>query len=150
MAQAKTGDHVRVHFTGKLNDGTVFATSTETSPLEFTLGGNEVLPGIEEAVAGMEPGQTKTVEIASDQAYGARHDELKQEIPRESLPEDLEPEVGQQLRVDRPGMQPLIVSVSDISDASVTIDGNHPLAGRDLTFDLELVEIGEAGASTPE
>ena len=141
MAQAKTGDHVKVHFTGKLEDGTVFATSADTSPLEFTVGGNEVLSGIEEAVEGMQPGETKTVEIPSDQAYGARHDELTQEVPRESLPNDLEPEVGQQLRVDRPGMEPLIVSVSDVSDVTVTIDGNHPLAGKDLTFDLELVEI---------
>lgn len=142
MAQAKTGDHVKVHFTGKLDDGSVFATSADSAPLQFTLGNHEVLPAIEEAIEGMEPGETKTVEIDSGGAYGPRRDELMQEIPRENLPADLDPKVGQQLRMDRPGKEPLIVSISDVSDTSVMIDGNHPLAGKDLSFDLELVEVG--------
>jgi peptidylprolyl isomerase len=142
MAQAKTGDHVKVRFTAKLEDGTVFATTTDATPIEFTLGQHEVFADIEQAVEGMQPGETKTVTVPSDRAYGPRQEELMQEVPRESLPADLDPEVGQQLRVERPGMQPVIVSISDVSDATVTIDTNHPLAGKDLTFDLELVEVG--------
>lgn len=141
MAQAKTGDQVKVHFTGKLDDGTVFATSAEAGPIEFTLGDGNVLPAIEQAVAGMQPGETKTVHIPSDQAYGPSHSELKQEILKDDLPDDLDPQVGQQLRVDQPDGEPVIVSVADVSDTTVTLDGNHPLAGEDLTFDLELVDV---------
>ncbi len=141
MAQAKTGDQVKVHFTGKLDDGTVFATSAEAGPIEFALGDGNVLPAIEQAVAGMQPGETKTVHIPSDQAYGPSHSELKQEILKDDLPDDLDPQVGQQLRVDQPDGEPVIVSVADVSDTTVTLDGNHPLAGEDLTFDLELVDV---------
>lgn len=141
MAQARTGDHIRVHFTGRLDDGTVFASSVMTDPLEFTLGNNEVLPQIEEAVAGMEPGETRTVAIPSDEAFGPWREELMQEIPKESLPVGFEVEVGQQLWVDQPNDEPLLVSVVDVSPNTITLDANHPLAGEDLTFDLELLDV---------
>ena len=141
MAQAKTGNHVRVNFTGRLDDGTVFATSINDEPIEFTMGDNEVLPAIEEAVEGMEPGESKTVFVPADEAFGPWREELVGEVPRESLPDDLNVEVGQQLQVSQPGTDPMIVSVIDASDYSITIDANHPLAGEDLVFDLELVNV---------
>ena len=141
MAQAKTGNHVRVNFTGRLDDGTIFATSVNDDPLEFTLGDNEVLPAIEEAVEGMEPGETKSVRVAAEDAFGLRREDLVQEIPRDSLPEDMEVEIGQQLWVDEIDEEPVTVSVVDISDSTVTVDANHPLAGEDLIFDLEIVDV---------
>ncbi len=141
MAQAKTGNHVRVNFTGKLDDGTVFASTMNDDPIEFTLGENEVLPAIEEAVEGMEPGETKSVRIAAEDAFGTRREDLVQEIPKASLPDDMDIEVGQQLWVDELDEEPIAVSVVDISDATVTIDANHPLAGEDLIFDLEVVDV---------
>lgn len=141
MAQAKTGNHVRVNFTGKLDDGTVFASTMNDEPIEFTLGENEVLPAIEDAVEGMEPGETKSVRIAAEDAFGLRREDLVQEIPKASLPDDMDIEVGQQLWVDELDEEPIAVSVVDISDATVTIDANHPLAGEDLIFDLEVVDV---------
>jgi len=141
MAQAKTGHHVKVNFTGRLDDGTIFATSTNDEPIEFTIGENEVLPAIEDAVEGMEPGETKTVRISAEDAFGLRREDLVQEIPRESLPDDMDVEVGQQLWVDELDEEPVTVSVVDISDSTVTIDANHPLAGEDLIFDLEVVDV---------
>jgi len=141
MGQAKNGNKVKLHFTGKLDDGTVFASSADSEPIEFTLGQHEILPGLEEAVEGMAIGESRTVKIPSEQAYGQRREDLTQEIPKEHLPADLAPEVGQQLRIDRPDGEPVVVSVAAVSDATITIDGNHPLAGQDLTFELEMVEI---------
>ena len=141
MGQAKNGNKVKLHFTGKLDDGTVFASSADSEPIEFTLGQHEILPGLEEAVEGMAIGESRTVKISSEQAYGQRREDLTQEIPKEHLPADLAPEVGQRLRIDRPDGEPVLVSVAAVSDATITIDGNHPLAGQDLTFELEMVEI---------
>ncbi len=141
MAHARTGNKVRLHFTGKLDDGTVFATSTDSEPIEFTLGQNQVLPGLEEAVEGMATGESKTVKIPSDQAYGPRRDDLTQEIPKEHLPADLRPQVGQRLQIDRRDGDSVIVSIAAVSDAAITVDANHPLAGKDLTFDLEMIEV---------
>lgn len=141
MAQAKTGNHVRVNFTGRLDDGTIFATSVNDEPIEFTMGDNEVLPAIEEAVEGMEPGEAKTVRIPAEEAFGVRREDLVQEIPRASLPEDMDVEIGQQLWVDEMDEEPVTVSVVDVSDGSITIDANHPLAGEDLIFDLEVLDV---------
>jgi peptidylprolyl isomerase len=141
MAQARTGNHVRVNFTGKLNDGTVFATSMDDQPIEFTMGRNEVLPAIEGAVEGMEPGETKTVRVVARDAFGLRRGDLVQEIPRASLPENMELEIGQQLWLDKRDDEPIAVSVVDVSDATITLDANHPLAGEDLIFDLEVVDV---------
>lgn len=140
MQEAKTGDTVRVHYTGKLGDGEVFDSSEGRDPLEFTLGEGRVIPGFEQAVTGMTPGDEQRVTIPADEAYGQRRDDLELVVPRTELPEDLEPDVGQQLQLQQNG-QSFIVTIADVSDESVKLDANHPLAGRDLTFDLQLVEI---------
>lgn len=132
---------MRVHFTGRLDNGTVFATSAMAEPLEFTLGNREVLAQIEEAVEGMESGEMKTVSIPSDEAFGPRREDLIQEVPRESLLDGMDVEIGQQLWIDQADDEPLLVSVSNISPHTITLDANHPLAGEDLTFDLELVTV---------
>lgn len=141
MSKAKDGDTVKVHYTGKLGDGTVFDSSEGRDPLQFTLGENQVIPGFEEAIVGMEAGETKTFEIPADRAYGERRDAMVIKIERDQFPEDMKPEVGQQLRLGQQGGETLIVKVIDVSETTVTIDGNHPLAGEDLTFDVELSEI---------
>jgi len=141
MAQARTGDHVKLSYTGKLDDGTIFATSAEANPLEFTLGNGTMLQAIEEAVEGMEMGEMKTVYVPADEAFGPWREELVQEIPKDSLPEDIDLEIGERVWVDQPGADPVMVSVMDVSDSTVTLDANHPLAGEDLVFDLELVDV---------
>jgi len=142
MAQAKEGDTVKVHYTGKLKDGTVFDQSAGKEPLEFTIGEGRVIPGFEEAVKWMEPGQSKTVEVSSEEAYGPRRDEMILQVDRSRLPEDLDPEVGQQLQSHQENGQTVILTVTDVSEQEVTLDANHPLAGQDLQFEIELVEIG--------
>jgi peptidylprolyl isomerase len=140
MTEAKDGATVRVHYTGKLDDGQVFDSSREREPLEFTLGGGQVIPGFEAAVRGMGPGEEKTVRIPADEAYGERRDDMVMVVERERIPENIEPDVGQQLQIAQ-GNQVAVVTVTDVAEESVTLDANHPLAGRDLTFELELVEI---------
>ena len=140
-AVAKNGDSVKVHYTGKLTDGTVFETSVEREPFEFIIGGNQVIPGFEKAVKGMQAGQSKTVTIPADEAYGQYHEDWVITIDRSELPEGLEPEVGQQLQMTQEGGQIIIVTVADFSETTVTLDANHPRAGEDLVFEIELVEI---------
>jgi peptidylprolyl isomerase len=140
MAAAQSGDTVRVHYTGTLGDGSVFDSSREREPLEFQLGTGQVIPGFETAVTGLEPGQERRVTIPSDQAYGPRRDEMIVTVGREVFPPSIDPQVGQMLQMSQ-GDQALRVTVTDVSDAGVTLDANHPLAGQDLTFDIELVEI---------
>lgn len=141
MTEAKLGDTVRVHYTGKLEDGTVFDSSLDRDPVEFTLGAGQVIPGFEQAVVGMSPGESKTVEVPADQAYGPYREELVQEIDRELVPEDLKLEVGQQLALRLSPGRSIRVTVTKLTESKVTLDANHPLAGKDLTFDLQLVEI---------
>ncbi len=141
MAQAKQGDTVTVHYTGKLDDGTVFDSSVEREPLEFTLGEGLVIPGFENAVIGMNAGEKKTVDIASEEAYGPYRDELILSVNREQFPEDIQPEVGQSLQVQQPNGQPVVVTVAAVADEEVKLDANHPLAGKDLTFEIELMDI---------
>lgn len=143
MSQAKAGDKVRVHYTGKLDDGTVFDSSAEREPLEFTLGEGQVIPGFEKVVKGMTPGDSKTATIASGEAYGPHLPEMVMEVPRAQLPDDFDPEIGQRLELQRSDGKTFVVEVTGISDSGVTMDANHPLAGKDLTFDIELVEIGQ-------
>lgn len=140
MHEARTGDTVRVHYTGRLDDGSVFDSSDGREPLEFRLGGGEVIPGFENAVAGMAPGEQRSVTIPADEAYGSRRDELMIMVPRQDLPDDIDPEVGQRFQLSQAG-QSFIVTVSDVTDDGVVLDGNHPLAGEALTFDLQLVDI---------
>ena len=141
MAQAKQGNTVKINYTGKLDDGTVFASSGEQEPLEFTLGQGQIIPGVEEAIDGMSPGESKTVKVPSEKAYGPYEENLKREIPKDQFPDDIEPYVGQRLRIEHADGAPAIVSVAAVSESSVTIDGNHALAGRDLTFELEVLEV---------
>jgi len=139
--QAKTGDTVRVHYTGTLGDGRVFDSSEGRDPLEFTLGSGQVIPGFDDAVTGMSPGDVRTVTIPSTEAYGARRDEMVVMVPRSQFPDDLEPAIGQQLQVSQEG-QTFVVTVTEVTGEAVTLDANHPLAGQDLTFELQLVDIG--------
>jgi peptidylprolyl isomerase len=141
MTQAKNNDSVKVHYTGKLKDGTVFDSSKDRSPLQFKLGQGQLIPGFEQAVIGMSPGETKTVNIPSNQAYGPRLEELIQVVPREQLPTDMEFQVGQRLQLGQEKEHPMIVEVTDVTEASITLDANHPLAGKELFFDIELMEI---------
>ena len=142
IQQAKIGDTVKVHYTGRLQDGTVFDTSVGSEPLEFTLGQGQVTPGFEQAVIGMQVGESKTVTIPVDQAYGPRRDDMVLEVERDKLPEDLEPQVGMQLQMNQGDGGIMIVTITEVSETTIKIDANHPLAGQDLTFDIELVEIG--------
>lgn len=145
MAKAQEGDLVRVHYTGKLEDGTVFDTSEDREPLEFKIGEQKVIPGFEQAVAGMEPGEKKTVELTPEQAYGPHREDMVMEMDRDEVPDNVDPEVGQQLQLRLQSGQTVPVLITDISDSdgSVTIDANHPLAGKTLVFEIELVDVGE-------
>ena len=140
--QAKNGNIVQVDYTGKLADGTVFDSSVGSEPLEFKLGAGQVIPGFEKAVLGMKVGEKKTVTIPANEAYGPHRDEQVVELSREELPSDLTPQVGQQLVVTQQDGRQIIVVITNVSDNNtVTIDANHPLAGKDLTFEIELVKI---------
>jgi peptidylprolyl isomerase len=141
MAKAKSGDTVKVHYTGTFDDGTVFDTSAEREPLQFTIGIGQVIAGFDQALIDMEPGDKKTVNIPADKAYGPRSEELVAEIGRDRLPADLELEIGQQLQLGLADGDQAVVMIVDVSETTVTLDANHPMAGFDLNFDLELVEI---------
>ncbi len=141
MGKAKSGDKVAVHYTGKLEDGSVFDSSRKGQPLEFELGAGVVVPGFENAVTGMEEGQTATEKVPCDQAYGQRRDDLQMQVRRADVPDSITLEVGKFLQVQAPNGQAMRVQVAKIGDETVTLDANHPLAGKDLTFEIELVEI---------
>ncbi len=141
MTQVKSGDTVRIHYTGTLNDGSTFDSSEGRDPLEFTVGSGDIIPGLDVAIPGMEVGEKKTVNIACDQAYGQANPEMTQAVPRETIPADIPLEVGIMLQMQTPQGQVVPVSVVEISETEVTLDANHPLAGQDLTFDIELVAI---------
>lgn len=141
MAEAKNGDTVKVHYTGKFEDGTVFDSTEGREPVQFTLGGGQLISGFEKALIGMNPGESKTSDIPQDEAYGPRNEEMKQVVERGQLPSDLTPQVGMQLQVNTPEGQTLIVTIAEVTDSHVTLDANHPLAGKDLSFDIQLVEI---------
>jgi peptidylprolyl isomerase len=139
--KAADGDTVQVNYTGKLSDGTVFDSSAGRAPLEFKIGSSTVIPGFEKAIVGMAVGEKKTITIAADDAYGPRMDGLVKEISRTQLPKDLTPQVGQQLQSTASNGSTLVVTITKVGDTTVTIDANHPLAGKDLTFEIELVKI---------
>jgi len=141
LSKVKDGNTVKVHYTGTLKDGSIFDSSVEREPLEFKLGEGQLIPGFEKAVIGMEEGDKTKVEIPVDEAYGAAREELIINVPKDQLPEDVQPEVGMQLQVNQPDGQPVPVRVAEISDEELTLDANHPLAGKDLAFEIELVEI---------
>lgn len=141
MSKVKDGDTVKVHYTGKLSNGEVFDTSEEREPLEFTLGQGQLIPGFEKAVTGLDVGESTTVDIPSNEAYGEPREDLIISVPKDQLPDDVEPQIGMQLQVNQPEGQPIPVRITDVGDENLTLDANHPLAGEDLTFKIELVEI---------
>lgn len=141
MQQAKKGDTVHVHYRGTLDDGTVFDSSEGSDPIVFKLGEGEVIPGFEEAIEGMSAGEKKTQRIPAENAYGDRREELVFSVGRDQMPEGTEIEVGDMLRVGFPDGSSANVQVAALEGESVTLDANHPLAGQNLTFDLELVGI---------
>jgi len=141
MTQAKSGDSVKVHYTGRLADGTAFDSSADRDPLDFTIGEGGIIAGFEQAVIGMAVGESKTVTIPSDEAYGPRRDEMVQEIDRATIPKEIDLTPGVQLRASGAGDMDLTLTVLEVTDSTVTLDANHPLAGQDLTFDIELLAI---------
>ncbi|RCV64155.1 peptidylprolyl isomerase [Methanophagales archaeon] len=141
MAQAKIGDAVKVHYTGKFGDGMVFDTSIDDEPLEFGIGERQVILGFEEAVIGMNSGETKTVNIPVDKAYGPHRDDLVQVVERKQLPAGLKPEIGQPLEGRQPNGEIVAATVIEVTESRVTLDANHPLAGKSLTFEIQLIEI---------
>lgn len=141
MTQVQQGDTVKVHYTGKLKDGTVFDSSVSRDPLQFTLGQGQIIPGFEQAVVGMNLGESKTEKIPANQAYGQRREDMVIEVDRQQLPADLQPEIGQQLQVSQTAGQAIPVVITDVSESAVILDANHPLAGEDLIFDIQLLEI---------
>ncbi len=141
MATAKKGDKVQVHYTGTLEDGTTFDSSEGKDPLDVTLGSGAVIAGFDKALTGMEVGEKKTVVLQPDEAYGQHSAEMVMQIPKNQIPPDLKPEIGQKLQVGGTGGEVMTVEVLDLTDDFIVLDANPPLAGKVLTFDLELVAI---------
>lgn len=135
------GQKVKVHYTGTLDDGKLFDSSEGRDPLEFEMGAGMVIPGFESGVAAMAIGEKKTINLVAAEAYGEKRDEMVMEFERENLPEGLEPEVGMGLQMQGPQGQAVPVQITAVADETVTIDANHPLAGQNLTFELELIEV---------
>lgn len=141
MSTIKNGDTVKVHYTGTLKDGEVFDSSLSREPLEFTLGTGQLIPGFEAAVIGLKVGDTTTTNIPSAEAYGEHNPQMEITVPKEQLPPDMEPAAGMQLSLNQPDGQVIPVVITKVEGDDVTIDANHPLAGQDLTFNIEVVEI---------
>lgn len=141
MTQVKSGDTVRLHYTGTLSDGSEFDSSRGRDPLEFEVGSGQIIPGLDKAIPGMTVGDTKKVEIPAVEAYGEPDPQARQDVPRAEIPDDIPLEVGLQLQVQTQTGQVMPVTVHEVTEETVTLDANHPLAGKDLTFDIELVSI---------
>ena len=141
MAHAKSGDTVNIHYTGRLDDGSVFKTSRGCKPLKFKIGNSKLIPAFQETVVGMKPGELRTVKIAAGEAYGPRREQMVVAVDRNKFPENVKPYVGLELDVHQQNGEIFAAKVIDIKECSVILDANHPLAGKDLTFDIELVEI---------
>lgn len=141
MQTAKKGDKVKVHYHGKLTDGTTFDSSEGRSPLEFEIGSGQVIPGFDDGVTGLQVGEKRTVNIPADQAYGPVSEEQIVEFPRSQFPPEMTPEVGMPLQMSNDQGQTFQVVIKEVKDDVVVLDANHPLAGKDLIFDIELVDI---------
>ncbi len=141
MTTVKAGDTVRIHYTGTLKDGSRFDSSEGRDPLEFTVGSGQIIPGLDFAIPGMQVGEAKTVEVPCADAYGPINPDARQAIPREGIPDDIPLDIGTRLQMQTPEGQAVPVTVVAADEATVTLDANHPLAGQDLTFAIELVEI---------
>lgn len=149
MVQAKQGDRVRVHFTGRLEDGQVFDSSREDEPVEFCIGHGDVIEAFERAIIGMQPGETKTTTIGCDEAFGRRRDDMVLRLDRSELPADVEPVVGAGVpMLDSSSFMAIPTVITAVDDKTVTVDANHPLAGHDVTFDIELVDVAEDTSSS--
>jgi len=142
MTQAKAGDTVHIHYTGTLRDGSVFDSSDGREPLSFTLGSGQIIPGLDAALDGMTVGEAKTVTIPPEQAYGPHDPQARQAIPRDQIPADIPLEPGTMLQMQTPDGQAIPVTVAEADDQQVVLDANHPLAGQELTFAVEIVAIG--------
>ncbi|MCU9838156.1 peptidylprolyl isomerase [Ruegeria sp. WL0004] len=141
MTQIKQGDTVRIHYTGTLLDGNTFDSSEGRDPLQFEVGSGQIIPGLDQALPGMAVGEKKRVEIACVEAYGPLNPEARQAIPREGIPDDIPVDLGTQLQMQAPDGRIIPVTVVEVTEATVTLDANHPLAGQDLIFDIEIVSI---------
>ena len=141
MTQVKPGDTVRIHYTGTLADGATFDSSAGRDPLEFTVGSGQIIPGLDAAIPGMTVGDKKTVQVPADMAYGQPDPNARQAVPRAEIPAEIPLDPGTQLQMQTPQGQVLPVTVAEVSDTEVVLDANHPLAGKDLTFAIELVAI---------
>ncbi|HET8886900.1 MAG TPA: peptidylprolyl isomerase [Salinimicrobium sp.] len=141
MSQVKQNDSVRVHYTGKLSNGEIFDSSLEREPLQFTLGEGQIIPGFEKGVMDMKVNEEKTIEIPKDEAYGDVREDLIHEVPKDQLPQDIEPQEGMALVSRTPEGQEMNLVIKEVKEDSIIVDANHPLAGKDLIFDLKLVEI---------
>ena len=137
----ENGQKVKIHYTGTLDDGNQFDSSAGRDPLEFEMGAGMVIPGFEKGVADMAVGEKKTINIPAVEAYGEKRDEMVMEFERSQLPEGLEPEIGMGLQMQGPQGQPVPVQITAVAEETITIDANHPLAGKNLNFELELVEV---------
>ena len=144
MAEVKSGDTVQIHYTGTLKDGTTFDSSEGRDPLEFVVGSGQIIPGLDSALPGMTEGDKKVVQVPSEEAYGPVNPEMRQAVPREGIPADIPLDPGTQLQMQTPEGQALPVTVVEVDETTVTLDANHPLAGKDLRFDIELVKIASA------
>ena len=152
MQTAKKGDKVKVHYHGKLTDGTTFDSSEGRSPLEFEIGSGQVIPGFDDGVTGLKVGEKRTVNIPAEQAYGHSSEEQIVEFPKSQFPPEMTPEVGMPLQMSNEDGQTFQVVIKEVKEDSVILDANHPLAGKDLVFDIELVEIlpGKSSIIMPE
>jgi peptidylprolyl isomerase len=141
MNDVKPGDTVRIHYTGTLSDGTTFDSSQGREPLQFTVGSGQIIPGLDRAIPGMNVGETKTVTVPAAEAYGDRNPDGVQSVPRAQVPDHIPLDPGTQLQVQTGDGRTLPVTVAEVTAEVVVLDANHPLAGKDLTFEVELVEI---------
>lgn len=138
---AKAGDKLRIHYTGRLDDGSVFDTSEQRDPLELTMGSGEIIPGLDQGMVGMMVGETRQISVPPEEAYGPRDDARVQEVPLETVPDNIPTEPGTRLNVQTQGGQTIEVVVSGKSDTHLELDANHPLAGETLNFEVTLIEI---------
>lgn len=141
MAEVKAGDTVHIHYTGTLNDGTTFDSSEGREPLSFEVGSGQIIPGLDNALPGMAEGEKKSVSVPSDEAYGPVNPEARQQVPRQEIPDHIPLDPGTQLQVQTADGQAMPVTVAEVTEEAVVLDANHPLAGQDLNFDIELVKI---------
>lgn len=141
MAQAKNGSTVTVNYTGRLEDGSVFDETQNKEPLRFVLGKDRLIKGFEQAVVGMSPGESKTVKLPPEDAYGPKRDEMLVSVDRGKIPQDVQPQVGQRVELKQQDGSPIGATVTEVTDSTIVVDANHPLAGHSLTFDISMVEV---------